>query len=97
MCRAGGIALLVDVGRIDRDDLAFETPLVPCPLSALLRLETEPVGLVASNAPAVGDSLGAFELRRLLVEVAIALREWAAEVGTCRRAERHAAHRLDAT
>ena len=74
MRRAGRLAVLVDVGRVDRHDLALEAALGPRPLRALLRLEAELVAVGAGDAPLVGDALGAFELRRQLVVLAVRLR-----------------------
>ena len=63
---------------------------------AHLRLETELVGVGAGDAPLVGDALRALELRRELVVLAVRGGGRAAEVAAGRRAERDAAHRLDA-
>ena len=96
MRRAGGLSVLADVGRVDRDDLALEPALGPRPLRAHLRLEAELVGVGAGDAPLVGDALGAFELRRELVVLAVRRGGRSPEVAAGRRAERDAAHRLDA-
>ena len=80
MGRPGRLAFLVDVGRVDRQDFAFEPALGPGALGALLRLEPEGVGVGAGDAPLVGDALGAFELRGQLVVVAIRAGRGTAEV-----------------
>ena len=72
--RAGGLAVVVDVGRVDRHDLALEAALGPRPLRALLRLEAERVAVGAGDAPLVGDALRALELRRELVVREVRLR-----------------------
>src|SRR5690349_13796301 len=95
MRAAGRLAFLVDVGRVDRDDLALEPTFGPRPLGAHLRLETEPVGVVARDAPLLRDALRAFELRRDLVVPEIALRGRSPEFAANGGAERHPAHRLD--
>ena len=75
MGRAGRLAVFVDVGRVDRHDLALEATLGPGPLGAHLRLETELVGVGAGDAPLVGDAFRALELRRELVVLAVR-RRW---------------------
>ena len=95
---AGELALLVDVGRLDRDDLAAEAVLGPRRGGVLLRAEAEAVGVLAGDAPLVGDALGALELRGHLVlrEVRLRDRDAEAEVLAAARADRHPAHHLDA-
>ena len=73
--RAGGLALVVDVGSVDRHDLAAEAVLGPGLGGALLGQEAEPVGVVAADAPLVGDALGALELRGELVLREVRLRD----------------------
>ena len=77
--RAGGLALLVDVGSVDRHDLAAEAILGPGLGGALLGQEAELVGVVAADAPLVGDALGALELRGELVLREVRLRDRTAE------------------
>ena len=77
--RAGRLALLVDVGRVDRDDLGAEAVLGPGRGGALLGAEAELVGVVAGDAPLVGDALGALELRGELVLREVRLRDRTAE------------------
>ena len=86
--RARRLAFLVDVGRVDREHLAFEATLGPRPLRALLRLEPERVGVGAGDAPLLGDALGAFELRSSARSARGTRVGWA---GRSRRAPRHRA------
>src|SRR5205085_6702378 len=65
--RAGGLALLVHVGRVDLDERAGEAVLGPRLRRQLLRAKTELVGVLAGDAPLLGDALGALELRGHLV------------------------------
>jgi hypothetical protein len=95
--RARRVPFLVDIRRFDRYDLAFEVALGPRPLRPFLRRQTESVGVGAGDTPLVGDALRALELRRLLVQIAVPLRDRTSEVGARGRAERHAAHRFHAT
>ena len=78
-----GLPVVVDIGRVDRHDLALEAALGPRPLRALLRLEPELVAVGAGDAPLVGDALRALELRRELVVLAVR-RRWSG--GRSRRA-----------
>ena len=91
-----GLPGFVDVGRVDRHDLALEATFGPRPLRAHLRLEPELVGVGAGDAPLVGDALRAFELRRELVVLAVRRGGRAPEVAAGRGAERDPRHRLDA-
>src|SRR5439155_7569216 len=51
------VAVVVDVGRVDYDDLTVEALLPPCARRAHLRFETEMVAVAPSDAPLVGDPL----------------------------------------
>ena len=99
MCGAGGIALGIEVGCFDFDVLAVEATLGPGARGALLRRETERIGVGARDVPLVGDALGTFELRRELVQLEVALRNRNAEAERLGRvrSDRNTAHRLDAT
>ena len=97
--RAGGLAVLVDVGRVDRDDLRVEAALGPRarrPAAATARPKR--VAVVAGDAPLVGDALGALELRGQLVAARSTTSGSARpKLGLAHAgADRHAAHRLDA-
>jgi hypothetical protein len=96
---AGGLALLVDVGSVDRDDLGAEAILGPRGRRVLLRPVPEGVRVLAGDAPLVGDALGPLELRGHLVlrEVRLRDRDAEAEVLAAARADRHPAHHLDAS
>jgi hypothetical protein len=61
---AGGLALVVEIGRIDLDDLGGEAILGPGLGGELLGAEPELVGISPRDAPLVGDALGALELAR---------------------------------
>ena len=66
--RAGRLALLVDVGRVDRRrPRASKRPSAQAWAARCCDCEAELVGVVAGDAPLVGDALGALELRRQLV------------------------------
>ena len=75
---AGGLALVVEIGRVDRDDLALEPALAPRARGPHLRLEAEVVAVGAGDAPLVGDAFGRLELGDVLVLVEVRLRERAA-------------------
>ena len=61
---AGGLAVVVEVGGVDGDDLGAEAVLGPGLGGALLGAEAERVGVGPGDAPLVGDALGALELAR---------------------------------
>src|SRR4029079_18694594 len=86
---AGRLALVVDVGCVDRDDLAAEAVLGPGLGGALLGQEAELVGVVAADAPLVGDALGALERRGELVLREVRLRDRTAEAAARVGADRH--------
>ena len=91
---AGGLLLLVEHRRLDRRDLPVETALVPRPLGAQLRLESEGVDVLAGDAAALGDPLGGGELVGQVDVPRLGPQD--AAVGTRVGAESDAAHRLDA-
>ena len=95
---AGGLALLVEVGCLDRDPLAVVAALGPRLGGPLLRCQAEGIGVLTRDAPLVGDALGALELRRHLVAAEVGLGDRHAEAELLRRvdADRDAAHDLDA-
>ena len=95
---AGGLALLVEVGGLDRHDLGAEAILGPGGGGVLLRAEAEAVGVGPGDAPLVGDALGALELGGHLVlrEVGPGDRDAEAEVLAAAGADRDPAHHLDA-
>jgi hypothetical protein len=98
MGAACGVAVGVDVGRVDRHPLTVEPTLGPGTRGVLLAAQTEAVGVFAGDSPLVGDALGPFELRGHLVAVEVGLRDRHAEAELLRRvdADRDAAHDLDA-
>jgi len=65
------------------------------PRRALLRLEAETVGVLARDAPLLGDALGALELARPLVPGEVRLRHGLADAFAEARAHRDPAHQLD--
>ena len=89
----GGSLVLVEHRRLDRGDLAVEAVLVPGPLGSLLRQEAQMVEVLASDAAALGDSLGGGELVGH-VDVPRRRADQRA-VRACVGAEADAAHRLD--
>ena len=95
---SSGLAVLVDVGGGDGMDLRAEAILVPGLGGPLLGQQTELVGVLAGDAPLLGDPLGALELGRVLVLLEVRLGDrlahvlLAGEVG----AHGHPAHDLDA-
>jgi hypothetical protein len=95
---AGRLALLVHVRSVDLDDLGAEAVLRPRLRRVLLREEAEGVGVLAGDAPLVGDALGALELRGHLVAREVRLRDRHAEpeVLAAARADGDAAHGLHA-
>src|SRR5690606_2612618 len=95
--RAGRVAVLVEIGGLDGDVLAGVAVFLPRPLRTLLRGEPERVGVLAGDAPLVGDALGALELRGhlVLLEVGLGDRDAEAERLVAGRADRYPAHRLD--
>ena len=76
---AGRLALVVEVGRVDRHDLGVEAVLGPGLGGALLGQDAELVDVAAGDAPLLGDALGALELRRELVLREVALRHGLAD------------------
>ena len=91
---AGRLLVLVEHRRLDAADLAVEAALGPGPLGLALRVETELVDLLASDAAALGDSLGGGEL---VGQVDVPRRgPQDAAVRTGVGAQTDAAHRLDA-
>src|SRR6185437_16121544 len=88
---AGGLALLVQDRRVDRQDLAVETALGPCLRGKLLRAQPELVELLAGEAALDGDPLGAGELVAGVDGPVVGT----AGLASGRLAERHPAHRLD--
>ena len=97
VCGVGEGAVFVAVGGLDGDDLAGEAVFLPRTDGALLAGETETVGVVAGDAPFVGDALGTLELRRHLVLAEVRLRDRHTETEflLAARTDRHAAHDLD--
>ncbi len=95
---AGQVAVLVGVGRVDRHDLGAEAALGPRPGGQLLGAEPELVGVLAGDAPLVGDALGPLELGGHLVAAEVGLRDRDAEseLLVAARADGHPAHDLDA-
>src|SRR5207344_2849477 len=57
------LAVLAEVGGVERQHLALEAAFGPRPPGALLRSEAERVAVGAGDAPLVRDALRAFELR----------------------------------
>jgi hypothetical protein len=98
MRRARGLALLIEVGCVDRDDLGAEAVLGPRLGRQLLAAQPELVGVLAADAPLLGDALGPLELRGELVLGEVGLGDRHAQAQLPRRvdAERDQAHRLDA-
>ena len=79
---AGRLAVVVEVGGVDGDDLAVEAALGPRPGRPLLGEQAERVGVLAGDAPLLGDALGALELGRELVLAEVGLRDRAAELAS---------------
>ena len=94
---AGGLALLVDVGGVDRQDLGVEAALGPGPSGQLLGPEAEGVAVVAGDAPPLGDALGPLELRGELVLAEVGLGDGHAQAQLLGRVgpDGDAAHELD--
>src|ERR1700757_4309115 len=59
---ARGLLLLVEHWGLDLRNLPVETTLVPGPLGAHLRLESEGVDVFAGDVATLGDPLGRLEL-----------------------------------
>ena len=59
---AGGLAVVAEHGRVDRQDLALEAALVARARGLLLRGEAEAVDLLARDAAVLRDPLGRAEL-----------------------------------
>jgi hypothetical protein len=94
---AGGLALVVEIGCVDLDDLGGEAILGPGLGGQLLGAQAELVGVGPGDAPLVGDALGTLELAGELVLVEVALGDGVAEAHApgAVGADRHLAHVLD--
>ena len=73
---AGGLAVVVEVGRVDRRRSGRRSGPRPTPgRRAAASARPKRVGVGAGDAPLVGDALGALELRRHLVVAEVRLRD----------------------
>ena len=95
--RARGLAVVPQVGSVDRDHLALEASLGPGPGGALLRQQPEGVGVAPGDAPLLGDALCPLELGRELVTTEVGPGDGPTGPGLGVGAERYPAHRLDPT
>src|SRR5690606_13233874 len=71
--RAGGLAFLIDVGDVDRNDLGVEPTVGPRLRRTVLGLLAECVEVDPGDAPLLRDQLGALELRGVLVTFKVRL------------------------